>query len=178
MDKLNAIKILIEEHKTIQIMIRLLEKFVKDSKNFEKIDLKFYNKTIDFFKTYVDECHHGKEEKILFSKLNNKPLKDNEKKILNELLEEHVLGRKYVRHLNELKDSGKIDEISHLIKKMIDLYKMHIHKENDVFFYPAFQYFSDNEKNEMLKEFIYRDRNIIHEKYLEVVKNLSNYLIK
>lgn len=176
MKKTSAIKILIEEHKTIQIVVRILEKLIQDVKNFKKLDLNFYNGIIDFFRTYVDECHHGKEEKILFRKLENKPLKKNENKVLNELLEEHKLGRKYISELDSLKKTKNDPKILELFKKMVSLYKMHIEKENAHFFYPAFEYFSKDEKNTILEEFKEFDERIEHEKYLQKANDLSKYL--
>lgn len=178
METLNAIKILISEHKTTLIMISILENLVKDIKNFEKINVEFYKKIIDFFKTYVDECHHGKEEKVLFFKLTKKPMLDNEKKMLNELLDEHVQARKLVALLDQIKESKDFEKISSTINDLVVLYKMHIHKENDKFFYPAFKYFSEDEKIEMLKEFIRLDAKIIHEKYLRIVNDLSKLIKK
>lgn len=71
-EKMKPVQILILEHKTIEKMIDILRFFSQDIKRIEKTSLETYEKIIDFFRFYVDYTHHGKEEKILFKKLNKK----------------------------------------------------------------------------------------------------------
>ena len=54
---------------------------------------------VDFFRTYADKCHHGKEEDILFRLLAGKPLSPSHKKVLDELMVEHGYAREAVGKL-------------------------------------------------------------------------------
>ncbi|MFA6118553.1 MAG: hemerythrin domain-containing protein [Parachlamydiales bacterium] len=176
MEEMNAIKMLLDEHVTIMRMIGLLENLAKNIKKFEKTNLDFYKTVVDFFKTYADRCHHGKEEKIFFNKLKSKPLNENEKKILYELIEEHKAARKFVSEIDKLKESKDFIKLSEVINNLVNLYKMHINKENTMFFYPTFKYFSEDEKKALLNEFMEEDRKVINEKYQKIVFQLSDYL--
>ena len=49
---------------------------------------------VDFVRTYADRTHHGKEEEILFRDLAKKNLTSELKKTMQELLDEHIWGRK------------------------------------------------------------------------------------
>ncbi len=168
---MNPIKLLIQEHITINKMIEFLS-FL--SSNPQKIQPQFIEKIIDFFSIYVDKCHHGKEEKILFQKLKSKNLSKEDKTLMNELIEEHKLGRKLVLELIENKSSKDFEKIKKIFIKMATLYIPHIEKENIRFFTPAFNYFSADEKDKILQDFFDLDKNIIHEKYLMVVEELTS----
>lgn len=168
---MNPVKLLIKEHITITKMIELLS-FL----NLKKLNTQFLEKIIDFFFFYVDKCHHGKEEKILFQKLKSKNLKKDDADLMNELIEEHKMGRKLVKELNENKSLKNPEKVKEIFSKMITLYRAHIDKENTRFFYPAFNYFTQKEKEIILQDFFDLDKNIIHEKYQKVVEELENSL--
>ncbi len=87
------------EHRLIERMLALLtleHHRIVETKN---IDYEFLDASIDFLKTYVDKYHHGKEEDILFKELSEKPLSLEDRKMLNELIEEHGRTRKAVERL-------------------------------------------------------------------------------
>ncbi|MBN2479919.1 MAG: hemerythrin domain-containing protein [Parachlamydiales bacterium] len=162
--------VLFEEHATIQKMLKILEII---NRNLSTNSLYLLDNVIDFFRTYTDKNHHGKEESILFEKLKDKPLKQEEKKILEELIDEHKQSRKMVIQLEDLKNQKNVDKIHKLIEKMLVLYKNHIEKENTKFFPPAFNYFSDEEKKEMFLNFLEVDKKVLNEKYLQVINDLE-----
>lgn len=153
------VAILIEEHKIIMRMVDVL----KNAKG--RYSPAFIEKTVDFFRTYAEKCHHGKEENILFRRLEKKELLPVDKKILQELIEEHKMARELVQEFAESK-TGAGD-------KIVSLYERHIEKENRKFFLPAFNYFSHEEKEDILKEFMENDRKMIHEKYAKVVDEIE-----
>jgi hemerythrin-like domain-containing protein len=157
------IKILFDEHKIILRMIC----FLKEKK--ENLNRYLIEKIVDFFQMYVDRCHHGKEENIFFKKLEKKKLKIQDRRILNELLEEHKKARKLVKNLSLEKDKK---EIVTMIDEIILLYTKHIKKENDHFFMPALFYLNDEEKIQILREFEEFDREMIHKKYTQVIEEL------
>ncbi len=87
------------EHRLIDRMLALLALEHRRIVESENIDYGFLDVSIDFLKTYVDKYHHGKEEDILFRELDEKPLSPEDRKMLNELIEEHGRTRKAVRRL-------------------------------------------------------------------------------
>jgi hemerythrin-like domain-containing protein len=138
----------------------------------------FAETALDFFRSYADRCHHGKEEDILFRELLKKSLSEKHKKIMNELIEEHATARKTVARLAETRDKyaqGTSDagkEFTLILNELIRLYPPHIEKEDKHFFFPVMKYFSQQELDDMLQEFKEFDRKMIHEKYEMQAKSL------
>jgi hemerythrin-like domain-containing protein len=134
---------------------------------------------VDFIRVYADRTHHGKEEDILFRELNNKPLKDEDRQIMQELIEEHVFGRLTTKALEDANtryrngDDTALGEIAATLQTLIEFYPKHIEKEDKVFFPSSRKYFSDEEDQAMLAEFWEFDRKMIHEKYQAVVERLE-----
>jgi hemerythrin-like domain-containing protein len=164
------------EHRLIERMIALLRAEVQKIDGAKRADVDFLLSAVDFMRTYADRVHHGKEEDILFRELAKKQLDPEHKKIMNELIEEHVNARKMVTALLEAREnyvngsSEALKEITTLLEKIGSFYPVHIEKEDKHFFYPCLDYFSKEEQDSMLKEFWEFDRKVIHEKYLRVVE--------
>jgi hemerythrin-like domain-containing protein len=163
------------EHRLIEKMVDILKKELKDVSAGTDPDTKLIYAAVDFFRTYADRTHHGKEEDILFQDLSTKPLTDDHKRIVAELMEEHASARKSVGALYEANgryekgDSSAVSDIVSALKALTQLYPAHIEKEDKRFFIPVMEYFSEEEQVKMLREFYLFDRNMIHEKYKKVV---------
>jgi hemerythrin-like domain-containing protein len=133
----------------------------------------------DFIRVYADRTHHGKEEDILFRDLAKKDMKTGEKRIMAELIEEHILGRKTVVSLVDAKkrhfagDPSAIQTVVEKLEFLVDFYPRHIEKEDKVFFPAMMKYLTVEEQEQMLKEFWEFDRNMIHEKYQHLVQELG-----
>ncbi len=129
---------------------------------------------------YADRCHHGKEEDILFRDLKQKPLSVEEKQIMDELIEDHQLGRKTVADLVEAKGrymKGDPEALPLMLDRMrflVDFYPRHIEKEDQHFFMPTMKYFSPEEKEAMLKEEWEFDKNLIHQIYKKKISEAEN----
>ncbi|NTW76566.1 MAG: cation-binding protein [Syntrophaceae bacterium] len=134
---------------------------------------------VDFIRTYADRTHHGKEEEILFRYLAKKEMTPELQKIMQELLDEHVWGRKTTAGLVAAKeaylsgDKSKLAEIIDLARQLANFYPQHIEKEDKHFFYPAQEYFTQVEQEKMLMEFWEFDRKMIHEKYNRVFEEYN-----
>jgi hemerythrin-like domain-containing protein len=55
------------------------------------------------------------------------------------------------------------------MKSLIQFYPKHIEKEDKHFFIPCMEYFSETEQESILREEWEFDRNLIHEKYKNMV---------
>jgi hemerythrin-like domain-containing protein len=163
------------EHRLIERMIDVMkEEFVLIEKE-KKVDPEFIEMAVDFIRTYADRCHHGKEEDILFRDLGGKKLKDEYKRRMEELVEEHRWGRKITGRLVEANakyirgNKESLSVIMDCIKSLVEFYPKHIEKEDKHFFIPCMDYFTDSEKDAMLKEEWEFDKSLIHEKYRTIV---------
>jgi len=172
------IGLLMREHRLIERMVGLLDRELDRTKEVNDLNLVFIDSAVDFFRTYADRTHHGKEEDILFRELRMKELKPQDKQVMDELVQEHVYARKTVRVLFEAKDSylrgdkHALGEVQVRLGELIQLYPAHIEKEDRRFFYPAMEYFTTQEQDAMLQKFYEFNRNMIHEKYGAVVDEI------
>jgi hemerythrin-like domain-containing protein len=166
------------EHRLIEQMVNLLRGEVARITGRNTVNVILVEQAVDFFKTYADRTHHGKEEEILFRDLALKKLSPEHRAVMDELIREHVHGRELVRKLVEAKDlyvNGYADALSHIareLKELVEFYPKHIEKEDKNFFFPCLGYFTEAEQDRMLGEFRAFDQNMIHEKYRTVVETL------
>jgi len=170
---------LMKEHRIIENMIALLKKEAAGLEANLNLDTFFISQTADFIMTYVDRCHHGKEEHIFFRELEKKNLSKEHSETMGQLMEEHKEGRILLSKLMEAagryeKDAEKVKtEALSCLNDLTALYPRHIEKEDMHFFLPCMNYFSRKEKDDMLEEFWEFDRMLIHEKYRGMLKQLE-----
>jgi len=168
------------EHRLIEKMFELVRKQIKQIEELKQVDPIFIDTTVDFIRTYADRTHHGKEEDILFRDLEKKDIAELDKKIMQELIDEHKYGRKTVKELVEAKQrylqgqTGALEVILDKLNVLVNFYPEHIEKEDKVFFPATEEYFSQEEQDAMLEEFWEFDKDMIHEKYRSLVKQLQD----
>ncbi len=92
------------EHRLIERMVRLLQSELDRLSTEETLDPDFILAVVDFFRTYADRTHHGKEEDILVVALEKKTLDDGLRSIMDELIEEHIYARTRVGRLLESRE--------------------------------------------------------------------------
>jgi len=167
------------EHRLIERMLAIIQDALAEAEKSGKIDPLFVDTAVDFIRIYADRTHHGKEEDILFRDLEKKGLSEGDRRIMNELIEEHIFGRLTTKALVEANtryrngDSAALADIAEALRTLVDFYPRHIEKEDKVFFPAARAYFSEAEDQAMLDEFWAFDRKMIHEKYKGVVDALA-----
>jgi hemerythrin-like domain-containing protein len=156
----------------IEVMRRELDRFLREKKANPQIIMTF----VDFVRTYADRCHHGKEEDILFRELQNKELSREHRDAMNQLIKDHQWARQQTRDLINATekyaagDEGMFLIITARLKALTEFYPGHIEKEDRHFFLPVMRYFSQEEKDTMLREGFEFDQNLIHDRYKEVVE--------
>lgn len=167
------------EHRLIGRMIAVIQHRLNLVERTHSIDPYFVDKAVDFIRIYADRTHHGKEEDILFRDLEKKKLSDDDRRVMKELIEEHVFGRETTKALVAANtqyrngDAAALAEVTSRLKTLIEFYPKHIEKEDNIFFPASREYFSDEEDQSMLAEFREFDRKMIHEKYIAVVEGLE-----
>ena len=167
------------EHRLIEKMARLFNGEIARIREQNKVNTVFIISAVDFFRTYADRTHHGKEEDILFRDLATKNLSPEHERIMKELIEEHILARKTVGRLLEANkkylegDSTSSAEVVQCLQKIVDLYPKHIEKEDKHFFYPSMQYVQEKEQESMLQKFHEYNRTFTDNRYKTVVETLE-----
>ena len=164
------------EHRLIERMVALLSGALEAMKQKHEVNTDLINAGVDFFRTYADRTHHGKEEEIFFKELSMKELSAEDKTMMERLIQEHIWARQAVTKLaaaHARYAGGERDALKEMIyelEKIVVFYPIHIEKEDKNFFLPVMNYFSKREQDAMLEEFWAFDRGMIHEKYRTMVE--------
>jgi hemerythrin-like domain-containing protein len=167
------------EHRFIERMIRIMSKELDKIEQKGEVDLAFIETAIDFIRNYADKRHHGKEEDILFRDLDKKQLAIEHKRIMGELVKEHVLGRNNIKKLVTAKENyaqgnkNALNDIAENMWLLVKFYPNHIEKEDKHFFIPCMDYFTEQERNSMLKECEEFDKKLVQVEYEKIVEQLE-----
>jgi hemerythrin-like domain-containing protein len=167
------------EHRIIERMVALLAAEEKRINEHNVPDTDFLLAAADFFRTYADRCHHGKEEDILFAELESKSLVPDHRSILDELKDEHTTARTNVRKLVDGRqrfvggETDAVKDIQQVLGILSALYPAHIEKEDKHFFLPVMDYFTRKEQKDMLHRFLEFDERLIHGVYGDIVKRFE-----
>ena len=167
------------EHRLIGRMIRQIQNVLRQIESTKEVDPLFVDTAVDFIRTYADRTHHGKEEDILFRDLQKKELSDDDRRVMNELIDDHKFARQVTKKLIEANsryrsgENSALAQIADQLRTLAGFYPKHIEKEDKVFFPASRAYFSEQEDQAMLGEFWEFDKKMIHEKYRSVVEALE-----
>lgn len=159
------------EHRLIERVIQVMKGQLDRIQAGEKIAPDLIGRLTDFIKIYADRCHHGKEEDILFRDLSKRIISPEHKRIMEELVEEHKLGRKITGALIDATrkyEKGETEALSMIadgLKSLVEFYPKHIEKEDKHFFLPVMAYFSKEEKDAMLSEGYEFDSRLFHQQF-------------
>jgi hemerythrin-like domain-containing protein len=156
---------LIAEHNAVLVALQLLEKVEAALAAKNKQAPEHLGQLLDFLKGFVDRCHHGKEEDVLFPELERRGVK-REGGPIGVMLMEHDIGRGHVRAMSEGLDRlrhGEDDALTAIrehARAYRDVLRAHIHKENTVLFPMADRLVPDDVAAKLTEKFeeIERDR--------------------
>ncbi|MEM4536795.1 MAG: hemerythrin domain-containing protein [Nitrososphaerota archaeon] len=185
-DVLKPTDILKNEHIEIKKALSILNVIVEKIESSEKVSIEDLEKIINFIRIFADKCHHGKEEKILFPKLEEAGIPRYGGPI-GVMLMEHEEGRRYVKNMVE-----NIENLKKGVETALDIFKdnavnyvalleNHIWKEDNILFHLADQHISPSKQEELLLIFEEFEEKIIgeeHEKQLEALRKLEETYLK
>ena len=133
--------ILMNEHRLIEQVLNCLEKILEQCATEKKLDAKSAKQAIEFFRSFADRGHHGKEEAQLFPVLEANGFSGGCSPVV-VMLREHELGRLYIQSMDaaiELAADGDSESLKWFIQhgqSYLKLLREHIHKEN-ICLFPA-----------------------------------------
>ncbi len=172
------VDVLVREHKLILQAVDKIKSEINQMQANKTVNPALITTAVDFFRTYADRFHHGKEEGILFNELSHKNLSKADSKMMRELILEHAFARRTVTALESAKESyvsGKkeaLENIFELMTALVKLYPEHIEKEDNRFFYPCMEYFSEQEQKDMLESFLEFNRDFTDKRYKQIIDQL------
>jgi len=156
---MNAIEELLAEHNAVRLTLRILKKITQDTETNGKIsNAEDLEQLFDFFRVFVDRCHHGKEEELLFPAMEQAGVSRNGGPV-GVMLKEHQEGRDLVAGMQSALDRHRAGDptaarnLKELAEAYIALLDMHIEKENQVLFPLAGKCLTETELADMKKGF-------------------------
>jgi hemerythrin-like domain-containing protein len=124
---------LTHEHDAILAALRILERMAERAqrKQLAPGDLAEF---LGFLREFVDQCHHGKEEGLLFPAMTRAGLAEHGG-FIDELLAEHVQGRALIQAMAQAGTPAiNAAEFATAATAYAEHLRAHIAKENDVLF--------------------------------------------
>ena len=172
-------EILSDEHRVIERVLDALQRLTAVPVN---PSLEQWRKALEFFRHFADQCHHFKEEKVLFPALEEHGI-PREGGPIGMMLTEHEEGRGHVRSMIDAveqvaKGNGAASTtLMDHARAYVTLLREHIQKEDDILFRMADEVIPEDEQRRILKDFENHEAEEMgagaHEKYLGIARELE-----
>jgi hemerythrin-like domain-containing protein len=168
---------LMNEHRVIERMLGIVSSACDRTEDGQIVERELFVAAADFFKNFADKCHHGKEEKLLFERMQARGV-SGEVGPIAVMLREHQDGRAHVKKITELsgqKLSKKtMDELIKASRSYVDLLSKHIQKEDNILYPLANQILTEEDQEELERGFEAVEEKImglgVHEKYHHMIE--------
>lgn len=172
-------EILSDEHRVIERVLDALQRLTAVPVN---PSLEQWRKALEFFRHFADQCHHFKEEKVLFPALEEHGI-PREGGPIGMMLTEHEEGRGHVRSMIDAVEqvaqgngAASTTLMDHA-RAYVTLLREHIQKEDDILFRMADEVIPEDEQRRILKDFENHEAEEMgagaHEKYLGIARELE-----
>jgi hemerythrin-like domain-containing protein len=175
-------EILKHEHKIVLLVLEGAEREAKIIQEKNSVHAEKIESLVDFFRNFTDRCHHGKEEKHLFVKMQERGMPGDTGPIA-VMLHEHQEGRKKVAAMAEAlipaknNNTSAIASVKENLFAYIELLRAHIDKEDNILFPMADQLFTAQDKKELMEAFEKVEAEEmgegVHEKYHQLAHDLA-----
>jgi len=175
-------QILSNEHRIIEQVLSCVEAMANQARETGKLDTEAASQTLDFFKTFVDKCHHAKEEDHLFPLMEAKGF-SKDFGPTSVMRGEHLQGRGFIegmsQGLSEI-EAGNAEGVNTYVRnalEYIELLRQHVHKEDHCLFSMADNAFTAEDNEKLIQSFKDHERHEmglgVHEKFLLMANNLA-----
>lgn len=135
----NPIHMLKHEHLVIMKVVDAMDLLRQRMASGEVMNVALFREIIKFMRKFADQCHHAKEEDLLFPAMVALGVPESGCPI-GGLKHEHIQGRELVTQLEKAIDLHAIEPVQarqiagDTIHQMVNLYTNHIWKEDDMVF--------------------------------------------
>jgi len=178
-------EILSAEHRVIEQVLDCLDKLVHACGSARRLDKEAARDAVEFLRMFADRCHHGKEETLLFSAMEEHGFSRQNGPVA-VMLHEHDQGRMHLRAMDEAIDGasgGDSAALKNFVKHgraYVDLLRQHIQKEDHCLFPMAEEALSAGDEKKLLAAFEKMEEKDMgagtHEKYLQLADGLAERL--
>jgi hemerythrin-like domain-containing protein len=172
-------QILSDEHRIIERVLDAVQRLALAP---ARQNIARWQKALDFIRHFADQCHHCKEEQVLFPALEAHGI-PTEGGPVGMMLQEHEEGRSLVRTMMdalariEAGDNSGEAGLFDSAGKYLRLLREHIQKEDEILFRMADEVIPADEQKRLLQEFENHEVKEIgagaHEKFLKIAVDLE-----
>lgn len=172
---------LMKEHRLIKKGVQALERLRSQIQEKAQIRPKIFWMTTDFWSTYADIVHHGKEEQILFPILEQHESNGELCKIIDRLINEHAQLLGYISDLRLIArpffqgEKSAQNKVMDCLGGYITIVVPHVQLEDKELFPVVSTLLTEKELNQLDKDFRTFDARTgpkIHSFYEERIMNL------
>jgi hemerythrin-like domain-containing protein len=171
-----------KEHEGILVMLDVLDRISERVVSGIHVPMEHFDQVMEFLQVFVDRCHHGKEEDILFPAVieAGNPIAREQ---IGVLLSEHERSRRFASEMKSLLEmhrsgsSGSLVVFTNPALQYTNLLRSHVWKEDNVLFPLAGEELSQEKQEAVAQEFEKSEREKIgvgrHEAFHVMLENLS-----
>jgi hemerythrin-like domain-containing protein len=162
--QMNPTEVLKHEHRAIEGALRILDTIARRLQ--EPGVSRDARQLVDFFRTFADTCHHGKEEQVLFPALEEIGVPRLGGPI-EVMLAEHAQGRRHIQAMLDALDAlaaggaEQADQFREHAQSYARLLRNHIDKEDKVLFSIAEQRLTAGRQDRINEEFERIEREVV-----------------
>lgn len=180
---MRAADILVREHEAIMRVVEAAKTEASRIARTGKVDTRLVQEMTDFFRDFVDACHHGKEEQDYFPRLEARGIP----RVMGPIgcmLTEHGMGRDEVgaitRGLSDVEGGkpGAATRLAGHLQAYAELLTAHIQKENEILFKLGDNVLTAEDQSDLLHNFAITDQEGIgpdkYKKYQTWANGLGN----
>ncbi len=178
---MHPIEHLVKEHQLIAKAVSVTKAFRNEIDAGGPIRPRRYWKLVDFWSTYADIVHHGKEEQLLFPAIVELSKHAEYGTTIDKLVEEHMYLLGYISDLRRWArpmftgDRAARERVIRSLDGYLDLIVPHVKLEDEELFPAVVDILSKKELNELAKEFKALDARVspnVHSYYHDIIENL------
>jgi hemerythrin-like domain-containing protein len=178
---MQPLEYLTKEHRLIVKAVAVTKDFRNEIKSGAPIRPRRYWKLVDFWSTYADIVHHGKEEQLLFPAIVEQSVPSEYGATVEKLVEEHMYLLGYISDLRRWAqpmftgDRTARDRVIRCLDGYLELIGPHIKLEDEELFPATAELLSESELAKLAKEFKAMDARVgpnVYNYYSDIVENL------
>ena len=175
-------EILKHEHDVILLVLEAVEREARAIRHAGCADAERVEKMLDFIRNFADRCHHAKEEKLLFVRIQQRGIPRDGGPI-GTMLAEHEAGRAHVRAVAEglpkaaQGDPQAAQAVVDNLMGYVRLLRAHIDKENNVLYPMGDRVLTEEDQCSLAAAFAQVETEEmgtgVHEKYHKLAHDLA-----
>lgn len=178
---MRTVETLMHEHRVVERGLSVLEAMAARLAGGQSVPSDQVTGLLDFFRDFVDGCHHAKEEQSLFPALVERGI-PREGGPVGVMLSEHDQGRKLQRQMREAlprlgSDAGARSRFAQAVGDYAPLLRQHIMKEDNVLFRMAERVLTPEDDRRLAQAFDRHEQEAMgegtHERFHALIDRLA-----